>query len=133
MKLQVERVHIEAMLQVFPRLDFVREKLRFGNKAEVSFAQLNDAELDFLRDLYVDGSPELRARGAQIAILQKALREGGLIQALACCARKRSRALPKACRSAWPKAAGPPVSTPAPRSSSMKLRMLSRSLMLAVV
>jgi len=77
MKLQIERVHIESMLQVFPRLDFVREQLRFGNKVEISFAQLDDAELDFLRGLYADGSPELRARGAQIATLQKALREGG--------------------------------------------------------
>jgi hypothetical protein len=77
MKLQIEREHIEAMLPVFPRLDFVREQLRFGNKVEISFAQLNDAELDFLRGLYADGGSELRARGAQIATLQKALREGG--------------------------------------------------------
>ena len=77
MKLQIERVHIEAMLQVFPRLDFVREQLRFGNKVEISFAQLNDEELNFLRGLYVDGSPELRARGVQIGTLQQALREGG--------------------------------------------------------
>jgi len=77
MKLQIERPHIEAMIQAFPRLDFVREQLRFGNKVELSFGQLADEELAFLEDLYTKGGPELRARGAQIATLQKAMREGG--------------------------------------------------------
>jgi len=77
MKLQIERPHIEALIQAFPRLDFVREQLRFGNKVELSFSQLHDAELAFLEDLYARGGPELRARGAQIATLQKAMREGG--------------------------------------------------------
>lgn len=77
MKLQIERGHIEAMLQAFPRLNFVREQLRFGNKVELAFSQLSDAELDFLHQLYAAGSPELRARGAQIATLRQALRAGG--------------------------------------------------------
>ncbi len=77
MKLHIERPHIEAMLQAFPRLDFVREQLRFGNKVELSFSQLHDEELAFLEDLYAKGGSELRARGAQIATLQKAMREGG--------------------------------------------------------
>ncbi len=77
MKLHIERPHIEAMLQAFPRLDFVREQLRFGNKVELSFSQLADEELAFLESLYAQGGPELRARGAQIATLQKAMREGG--------------------------------------------------------
>ncbi|MBP5997996.1 MAG: AAA family ATPase [Azonexus sp.] len=77
MKLQIERAHIEAMLQVFPRLVFVREQLRFGNRVELSFGQLNDEELDFLGGLYAAGGPELRARGAQIGTLRKALHEGG--------------------------------------------------------
>jgi len=77
MKLQIERPHIEAMIQAFPRLDFVREQLRFGNKVELSFSQLHDEELAFLEDIYAQGGPELRARGAQIATLQQAMREGG--------------------------------------------------------
>ncbi|MDP3537548.1 MAG: ATP-binding protein [Azonexus sp.] len=78
MKLQIERVHIEAMLSVFPRLAFVQDQLRFGHKVEVSFNQLNDDELNFLRELYAEGSPELRAKGAQIATLQKALHDDGV-------------------------------------------------------
>jgi len=77
MKLQIERGHIEAMLQVFPRLAFVQEQLRFGNKVELSFNQLEEAELDFLHDRYAAGDAELRARAAQMATLRKAMREGG--------------------------------------------------------
>ncbi|RIX45673.1 MAG: AAA family ATPase [Rhodocyclales bacterium GT-UBC] len=77
MKLQIERPHIAAMIQAFPRLAYVEEQLRFGNKVEIPFANLSDAELDFLRERYAGGDHELRARGAQIGTLQKALREGG--------------------------------------------------------
>ena len=77
MKLQIERPHIEAMMQAFPHLAFVQEQLRFGNKVELAFNQLSDDELNFLRGLYVEGGPELRARGAQIATLQKAMNDEG--------------------------------------------------------
>ena len=77
MKLQIERPHIEAMMQVFPHLAFVQEQLRFGNKVELAFNQLSDNELNFLRGLYAEGGPELRARGAQIATLQKAMNDEG--------------------------------------------------------
>ena len=36
-KLQIERAHIEPMIQAFPRLAFVQEQLRFGNKVELTF------------------------------------------------------------------------------------------------
>jgi len=77
MKLQIERAHIEAMLQAFPRLSHVEEQLRFGNKVEIGFGQLTEAELDMLQGIYAAGGPELRARGAQIATLRQALAEGG--------------------------------------------------------
>ncbi|KXB30830.1 AAA family ATPase [Dechloromonas denitrificans] len=77
MKLQIERPHIAAMLQAFPRLAYVEEQLRFGNKVEIPFGNLNDEELAFLRGLYAEGGAELRVRAAQIATLQKALHEGG--------------------------------------------------------
>ncbi len=77
MKLQIERPHIEAMMQAFPHLAFVQGQLRFGNKVELAFNQLSADELNFLRGLYVEGGPELRARGAQIATLQKAMNDEG--------------------------------------------------------
>ena len=49
MKLQIERSHIEAMMQVFPYLAFVQEQLHFGNKVELAFNRLNDDDLNFLR------------------------------------------------------------------------------------
>ncbi len=77
MKLHIERPHIEAMMQAFPHLAFVQEQLRFGNKVELAFNQLSDDELNFLRGLYAEGGHELRARGAQIATLQKAMNDEG--------------------------------------------------------
>nr|MBL8411778.1 ATP-binding protein [Dechloromonas sp.] len=77
MKLQIERAHIEPMLQAFPRLSHVEEQLRFGNKVEIGFGQLTEAELDMLQGIYAAGGPELRARGAQIATLRQALAAGG--------------------------------------------------------
>jgi hypothetical protein len=77
MKLQIDRRHIEPMMQAFPRLEFVREQLRFGHRVEVSFNQLEDGELDLLQSLYAAGDSELRASGVQIATLRRALQEGG--------------------------------------------------------
>lgn len=77
MKLQIDRPHIETMLQAFPRLEFVREQLRFGNRVELGFQQLEAAELDLLQSLYATGDAELRARAAQIATLRSAFAEGG--------------------------------------------------------
>ena len=75
MKLQIERAHIEAMMQAFPNLNTLQEQLRFGNRVEVKFNQLSADELRFLHDIYAAGGPALRARAAQIATLQKALSE----------------------------------------------------------
>lgn len=77
MKLQIDRRHIEPMMQAFPRLEFVREQLRFGHRVEVPFSQLEAAELDLLQSLYAAGDSELRASGVQIATLRRALQEGG--------------------------------------------------------
>jgi hypothetical protein len=77
MKLQIDRQHIEPMMQAYPRLEFVREQLRFGNRVEIGFNQLENGELDLLQSLYAAGDSELRARAAQIATLRQAMHEGG--------------------------------------------------------
>lgn len=77
MKLSIERRHIEPLLEAFPRLAHLREQLRFGNRVEVSFAQLEAAELDLLQAQYAAGDRELRAQAAQIATLRAALAESG--------------------------------------------------------
>ncbi|MDD4881131.1 MAG: AAA family ATPase [Gallionellaceae bacterium] len=77
MKLRIERSHLEAMVEAFPRLAELTEQLRFGNAAEVPFSQLADPEIDFLRALYADGDADQRARAAQIHTLQQAMNEDG--------------------------------------------------------
>ncbi|WP_299201360.1 hypothetical protein [uncultured Amphritea sp.] len=46
MKLQIGKSYVEAMVAEFPVLGTLKEQLRFGNKAEVSFTQLSDAQLN---------------------------------------------------------------------------------------
>src|SRR5690242_6902614 len=77
MKLHIERPHIEPMMAAFPRLGHLQEQLRFGNRVEVNFSQLEAAELDMLQGLYAEGDRELRAQAAQIATLREALAAGG--------------------------------------------------------
>jgi hypothetical protein len=78
MKLQIERRHVEALAEEFPRLASLRDQLRFGNRAEIAFSQLENAEVSFLRSLYEDAGPEFRARAAQLATLQQALNDDGV-------------------------------------------------------
>lgn len=77
MKLQIERPHVEAMVREFPRLAGLNEQLRFGNRAEVPFGQLGNAEITFLRGLYAQGDAEQRARAVQLATLQQAMNGAG--------------------------------------------------------
>jgi ATPase family associated with various cellular activities (AAA) len=78
MILQIERPYIEAMVASFPQLAPLKEQLRFGDKVEVPFTQLSDAELDYLQALYrKTDSPEMHTRSAQIATLQRALGDRG--------------------------------------------------------
>jgi hypothetical protein len=77
MHLEIERTHVEALLQEFPRLQGLKEQLRFGNKAEVAVDQLQKSELDFLGALYRQAGPRLQVRAAQLATLQRALEDDG--------------------------------------------------------
>jgi len=78
MKLQIERPYIEAMVMSFPKLAPLKEQLRFGDRVEVAFSQLSDAELTFLQDLYRRDGPEMHTRSAQIATLQRAFSDKGM-------------------------------------------------------
>ncbi|MBS1214547.1 MAG: ATPase [Proteobacteria bacterium] len=78
MKLQIERPYIEAMVDAFPELASLKDQLRFGNKVEVPFSRLANAEVAFLRNLYEEAGPDMRARAAQLATLQKALNDDGV-------------------------------------------------------
>ena len=59
MKLQIERPYFEAMVTSFPGLASLREQLRFGDKVEVAFSQLSEAELGYLKELYSQAGPDM--------------------------------------------------------------------------
>ena len=48
MKLQIEQPIVDALVGAYPRLAWLQEQMRFGNRAEVDFAQLQHDELHFL-------------------------------------------------------------------------------------
>jgi len=77
MKLRIERPHVEAMINAFPRLAGISEQLRFGNSAELAFSQLQDEEVTFLRELYAAGDTDEGRRAAQIHSLQAFMNDGG--------------------------------------------------------
>ena len=73
MKLQIEQPIVDALVGAHPRLAWLQEQMRFGNRAEVDFAQLEHDELHYLEGLFADAGPHMRARAAQIATLRQAL------------------------------------------------------------
>lgn len=77
MKLQIERPFVDAMLEQFPDLTVLKEQMRFGNRAEITFSQLSSSELTFLHNLYEQSGPHMQGRAAQISTLQKALNDEG--------------------------------------------------------
>jgi len=76
-KLQIEQSYVEAMLDQFPQLEMLKQQLRFGRHAEVSFNQLDNQQLAFLQNLYQQAGPGMQGYAAQIATLQKALNDEG--------------------------------------------------------
>src|SRR5512145_1260847 len=72
MKLQIERPYFEAMVSSFPGLASLKDQLRFGDRVEVAFGQLTEAELGFLKELYSQAGPDMQVRSAQIVTLQRA-------------------------------------------------------------
>ena len=75
MKLQIERKYVEAMVNEFPGLAALKDQLRFGNKAEVSFKQLSNIELSFLQVLYHQDGAHMQGRAAQLSTLQQAMND----------------------------------------------------------
>ena len=77
-KVQIERPFIEAMIEEFPDLAALNEQLRFGDRVEVAFSQLSDAQLRLLGDLYRQAGPGMQLRAAQLSTLRQALKDNGV-------------------------------------------------------
>lgn len=64
MKLQIERPYVEALAGAFPNLTPLKEQLRFGDRAEIAFNRLSNAELGFLQALPSRGARDAGPFGA---------------------------------------------------------------------
>jgi len=73
MKLQIDRIYVEAMVGRFPELQRLQEQLKFANRAELPFQQLSREQLHYLGQLYESAEPPMPGRAAQIATLEHAL------------------------------------------------------------
>lgn len=73
MKLLIEKAHLEPLLNEHPRLQSLKEQLRFGGKAQVSYDQLNQAELASLAGIYSQAGEALQQQAALINALRTAL------------------------------------------------------------
>lgn len=77
MKLQIERSYVESLVTEYPELIALKEQLKFGNKAEISFQELSAAQLGLLRQLYEAAGAQMQGRAAQLATLQRAVQDHG--------------------------------------------------------
>ena len=78
MNIQIERPHVEALMERFPVHAGLAAQLRFSDKVEVDLAHLSNDEIDFIEDLYRRSGPDMRARAAQLATLRAALQADGV-------------------------------------------------------
>lgn len=77
MNIEIEKPHVEALVERFPAHSALAAQLRFSDRIEVDLAHLTGDELDFLEDRYRREGPEQRARAAQLATLREALAAQG--------------------------------------------------------
>jgi hypothetical protein len=78
MNIQIERPHVEALMERFPAHAGLAAQLRFSDRVEVDLSHLATDELDFLEDLYRRSGPDMKARAAQLATLRAALHTEGV-------------------------------------------------------
>ena len=77
MKLELDRPHVEALIERFPAHGGLAAQLRFSDRVEADISHFSGDELDFLEALYRDAGPTLRARAAQLATLRAAIAGAG--------------------------------------------------------
>ncbi|MCQ8105264.1 AAA family ATPase [Methylomonas sp. SURF-2] len=73
MKLQIEKRYLEPLLSEHPRLHTLGDQLRLGNKAQVAFDLLSEAELASLVGIYSRAGESLQHQAALLKALQQAM------------------------------------------------------------
>jgi hypothetical protein len=74
MKLQIERRYVENLIDNFPHLQTLKDQLRFGNKVEVFYRQLAEAEWLYLQQLYSHDGQAMRNQAALLSSLHQAFK-----------------------------------------------------------
>ena len=77
MKLQIDRRYVEYLTEKFPNLIFLKEQLRFGNKVEVFYHQLDVNEWQFLHDCYQQAGSAMQSQAALLLTIKNALIHDG--------------------------------------------------------
>ncbi len=77
MKLHIARPYVSALMAAFPELTHLGDQLRFGNHAEVGFAQLPQPALAHLHTLYEQAGSDMDGHAAQVATLRQAMNDDG--------------------------------------------------------
>ena len=73
MKLTIDRRYVEALLEAFPHLAMLKEQLRLGNKAEVSYRQLSAEEWQYLQQLYTAAGETMHNQAVLLGSLHNAM------------------------------------------------------------
>ena len=66
MKLQIERNHVDALVDQFPDLAGLKAQLKLGGRAEVPFHEFSADQLRFLRARYEAAGNHMAGRAAQL-------------------------------------------------------------------
>jgi ATPase family associated with various cellular activities (AAA) len=72
MKLHIARPYVEALATDFPELESLKAQLLFGDRVEIPFQQLSNAQVDRLHELYSEAGEPMRNARAQIVTLRRA-------------------------------------------------------------
>jgi hypothetical protein len=77
MNLQIEKVHVDALVDQFPDLTGLKDQLKLGSRAEVPFYNFTAEQLRFLRERYEAAGTRMAGRAAQLATFEAAVNDSG--------------------------------------------------------
>lgn len=77
MNLQIDKVHVDALVDQFPDLTGLKDQLKLGSRAEVPFYNFTAEQLRFLRERYEAAGTRMAGRAAQLATFEAAVNDSG--------------------------------------------------------
>jgi len=77
MNLQIDKVHVDALVDQFPDLTGLKDQLKLGSRAEVPFYNFTAEQLRFLRERYEAAGTRMAGRAAQLLTFEAAVNDSG--------------------------------------------------------